>query len=389
MPRSVLLRPAGRAHPGLVLLIAAALFVSITTTGARAAAVAPTLRLIGPSGEVTMLRYGRGEPVFVDLGVMVGALGARFELLARRTDYTQAQTLTQVLYGQGNDTDARSLDAALLDGWNGLRQFFEVSFVKSGAEVVSMTQSFCPGGFQRERLNDSGPDVPTYPSGCYSNPFTKGVVWGIDEGWAAGSAGGVEPPLLDIPNGRYTVTVTIAAPYTDVFSIAATDASVEFPVRIQTVRDFECGPRCLGSARKGGTAEEQTARQVPVVDTPDPDTLPDLIALPSWGINVENRRERAMLTFGATVWNGGAADLVVEGFRRSGEAIMDGFQYFYDGDEAVGKASAGELEYDQRDGHDHWHFKQFAAYSLLDTAGNECVGVARKRSAWHRPTRST
>jgi len=32
----------------------------------------------------------------------------------------------------------------------------------------------------------------------------------------------------------------------------------------------------------------------------------------------------------------------------------------------VGKLSAGQLEYDARDGHDHWHFRDFAGYSLLD-----------------------
>jgi hypothetical protein len=375
----------GRAREVLVLLFAVGVLVSATMTGAQAAVVEPSLRLIGPSGEVTMIRYGRGEPVYMDLGVMIGSTGAPLELLAQRPDYSQPQTLTQILYGQGNDTDSRPLDPALLDGWNGLKDFFEISFVKNGSEVVAMTQPFCPGGFQRERLDDSGPDVPTYPSGCYANPFTKGVVWGIDAGWAAGSSGGVEPPLLDIPNGLYTVTVTIAEPFTDAFSISAENASARFAVRIQTVRDFECGPRCRHRARMVGAAEEQAAQQVPVVDSPDADTLPDLIALPSWGINVENRRERATLTFGATVWNGGAADLVVEGFRRSDEAIMDGFQYFYDGDEVVGKAAAGELEYDDRDGHDHWHFKQFAAYSLLDADGNE-VRKSRKEAFCLAPT---
>jgi hypothetical protein len=100
---------------------------------------------------------------------------------------------------------------------------------------------------------------------------------------------------------------------------------------------------------------------------------------------VENRRYRSTVSFGATVWNGGAAPLVVEGFRRTGEPIMDGFQYFYDGDDVVGKASAGELEFDERDGHDHWHFKQFAAYSLLDALGNE-VRVSRKESFCLAPT---
>ena len=57
--------------------------------------------------------------------------------------------------------------------------------------------------------------------------------------------------------------------------------------------------------------------------------------------------------------------MVVEGFRRPGEAIMDGWEYFYANGEPVGRAPAGDLMYDARPGHQHWHFEQFARYSLL------------------------
>ena len=46
---------------------------------------------------------------------------------------------------------------------------------------------------------------------------------------------------------------------------------------------------------------------------------------------------------------------------------MTAFQYLFDGDTPVNKLPAGDLAYDSRDGHDHWHFKDFAAYSLLDS----------------------
>ena len=45
---------------------------------------------------------------------------------------------------------------------------------------------------------------------------------------------------------------------------------------------------------------------------------------------------------------------------------MNAFQYFYENGEVVGKVDAGTLEYDSRPMHDHWHFRDFAAYSLLD-----------------------
>jgi hypothetical protein len=363
--------------------------VSLTfglAASAQAAVEEPTLQLIGPSSEVSLYRYGAGEPVYMDLGVMVGAIGAPLELLAQRADYTQDPTLTQVLYGEGGETETVVLDPALLDGWDGLANFFELTFTKDSVEVLAADLPFCPGGYQRERIDDSGPDVQRYPSGCYSNPFTKGVVWGIDEGWAVASSG-TESAQFDIANGRYEATVSIGQTYVDLFDIAAEDATVTFPLRVRKFDDGCHHRKCFGrSENRIAATGARTTQAVPVVTTPDPSTVPDLIALPSWGINVENRPTRSMLTFGATVWNGGEADLVVEGYRRDGEAIMDGFQYFYDDDgEVVGKAPAGELEYDERDGHDHWHFKQFAGYSLLDDEGNE-VRRSRKEAFCLAPT---
>jgi hypothetical protein len=95
---------------------------------------------------------------------------------------------------------------------------------------------------------------------------------------------------------------------------------------------------------------------------------PDVAALPAWGITVDNRRqsERSFLRFGATVWNRGPSPLVVEGFREQNADTMKAYQYFYRGGELVGKALTGRLEYDHQDGHEHWHFRDFANYSLLN-----------------------
>ncbi|MEA2452648.1 MAG: hypothetical protein QOG04_1358 [Actinomycetota bacterium] len=369
----------------VALGVTSLLITSTLVSVAHAAVTSPTLKLMAPSEEITMWRYGRGQPVYMDLGFSIGALDAPFELLAQRPDYAGPQTLTQVLYGPGAERELRTLDPALLDGWNGLKEFFSIVFVNAdGDTIVDTKMEFCPGGYTRERLNDNGPNIPAYPSGCYSNPFTKGVVWGIDEGWAVASSS-VEPPLLDIPNGHYTATVSINQTFVDLFAIAPSDASAQIPVRIRTMTEGGCGRGCGLGTRTNSQSSRQQAQAVPTETSPSQDVLPDLIALPSWGINVENRKTRSLLTFGATVWNGGASDLVVEGFRRDGEAVMDGFQYFYDGDEVVGKAPAGDLIYDDRDGHQHWHFKQFAAYSLLDADGNE-VRVSRKEAFCLAPT---
>ena len=61
---------------------------------------------------------------------------------------------------------------------------------------------------------------------------------------------------------------------------------------------------------------------------PDPATVPDLVALPAYGIVTSHEHGRDYLQFGADVWNRGPASLVVEGFRVPDEDRMDAYQYF-------------------------------------------------------------
>lgn len=348
----------------------------------------PRLQLMAPDGDVTMYRYGRGYPVPLSLGLMVAAVDAPFELRVRRPDYSGPLQLEQIAR-HGDVVQTRALDPALLDGWKGLRNFLNVTFHdEAGATVLSTSLTFCPNAWQRQRANDSGPPQPTFPPGCFSNPFTKGVVWGIDRGWATPTAGsyGSDAPLLQIPNGRYRVTATIDQTYVELFDLDPADVSVELMATVERLREdcsFDPGcvpekpPRRRSAYSSSNPSAELTA--APTVENPDPAILPDLVALPSWGIRVENRRERSILSFGATVWLQGASDLVVEGFRRPGEAVMDAYQYFYRDGELVGKAPTGEFEFDTKDGHRHWHFQQFAQYALVDGDGGE-VKPSRKEA---------
>ena len=52
---------------------------------------------------------------------------------------------------------------------------------------------------------------------------------------------------------------------------------------------------------------------------------------------------------------------------------MDAYQYFYVNGQPVGKSQVGEMEFDTRSGHQHWHFLQFAKYSLLDATQTELI----------------
>ena len=366
--------PRAGARRLLPLLLTGALLAGAAALPALAAPVRPRLELLAPDDEVVLYKYGRRERVQLQLGLFVAAMDAPFELRAQRPDYAQPPVLTQVLRGELGESEVVELDQALMAGWDGLAGFFDVTFTDAtGATAVTKSLDFCPGGFVRERVEDSGPAEPSYPSGCFANPFTRGAIWGIDRSWAVG-LDGYDAPSVKVPDGTYDVTVAIDPVFVDAFSIDPAAATVQMKVEVKRADRSGCPPFCGG----GGVGPKppilhHRRLEVPTIEPPASATLPDLVALPSWGIRVENGRTRSRLTFGATVWTAGSSDMVVEGFRRKDEAVMDAFQYFYENGDVVGKARVGDLEFDDRRGHDHWHFKQFAGYSLLDSDGVEIL----------------
>lgn len=339
----------------------------LAPAAARAETVAPRLKLIPPTGDVVVQKYGR-EPVYLDLGVRLAALGAPFEIRGVRPDYTQPIQALQVIYAEDGTSVQVPLPSDVLPSWSGLEDFFELNVTnRDGVAVAASTLPFCPGGWGRERVNDDGPARPIYPDSCWANALTKGMVWGIEKNWAA-SIMSYDGNGMMLRRGRYTATVEIADTYRDLFGIAAEDAAVSVALRVKRIEDDcgDCPVPVHGRTRRA-------AAQPPDLDAPDPALLPDLQSLPAWGMNVEERRRGTFLSFGATVWTGGNASLIVEGFRRDNEAVMDAYQYFYEDGEVVGRAAVGTMEYDERRGHTHWHFLQFARYSLLDATQTEIL----------------
>ncbi|MFF5923295.1 lysyl oxidase family protein [Streptomyces flavochromogenes] len=106
---------------------------------------------------------------------------------------------------------------------------------------------------------------------------------------------------------------------------------------------------------------------------------PDLRSLPAYGITISDGGAQDIpgkdyLAFSANVWNAGPAQLVVDGFRSPGKAMMDAYQYFYDAQgKQVGYTPTGTMEWDPRPGHVHWHFTDFASYRLLKADQKEAV----------------
>lgn len=354
----------------------------VIATGALAApagaADPPSLRLIATQDKVTLRGYEGRVPLTLDL--RVASVGGAFQLDARRPDYGD-WSIDQVDAETGDVL--RSLPVDELG--RGLTDFFEVTIRdERGRVAVRKSSDFCPNTRDPERIDDSGPPVSHYPPRCENSrwfPFTRGTVWGIDQGWAARVFSYRNVRWVRLTPGAYTAVVRIAELYRSAFGIAGPDARTSVDVRVRKARPI--GPVPLP---RSGSESALRRDEPPVVTTPDPETLPDLIAGPAWGIGLTRRDGPQSISFAATPWNEGPGLLDVEGFRDPGEAAMDASQYFFDeAGDVVGKAPVGEFEFDERHGHHHWHFEQFARYRLLD-ASKEVVLRSHKQSFCIVPT---
>jgi len=390
--------PARRRHRSGA--IAAALSLTLATSagltaGAAGAQVAaPSIRLVTGSNSITVTR-SPGRKAYLGLSVYVAAVGGAFEIRATRPDYDHPVSVFQVA-DQGGSVTTIPLPAWIDRDWQGLAKFVHVTVTDAAGHVIfDRYHPFCPGSGDLARLSDDGPDVPTYPQSCGGNPFQLGAVWGIDDGWAA-NAFGYSSDAIKGPDGHYTATVSIAPKYQALFGVAPADASVSIDVTVKTSKHLVCAPFCAagsGRARAGRPNDPRlgsspsTPSSVPIVTQPDPSILPDLIALPAWGITVEhdNRSDRDFLDFGATIWDKGPSPMDIEGFRQPNQPMMDGWEYFYSNGLPVGRAQVGTMMYDPRPGHEHWHFEQFARYTLLDT-NQQTIVRSRKTGFCLAPT---
>lgn len=330
-----------------------------------AATPAPTssLKLLTPRHASVYSFHNR---VFFDVGVSLEALGQNFELWSHRTSYTKAIS-TELHRG----STVTRLPDGLLDDFSGLRRFFDVTVMNSrGDIVVHRHPAECVAG-DSQRVEPDGAAHSPYPWDCPYNIFTKGSVQGIAAGWAT-----TVPVLgyrsVKLARGTYTMTVSITPKYRDALGITGRDASGTIALKVRKLRHVGGGPKPIPAV---------TDHRAPLVTNPHPaptlnarDKLagppasgpePDLEALPAWGIRMA--KDGNHLQFSATVWNGGDSPLVVQGFRSGKRGVLDAYQYFYDSDgNQVGYVPAGQMIWDPRKTHHHWHFEDFARYRLLD-----------------------
>ena len=330
--------------------------VPLASAPVSAGGARPELRLLATRSEVRVHRFSSGH-VYVDPQVYVSASGGNFEIEQAREDYGSPFVTRQLFDGGGSAT----LPDDLIDSWWGLSDFLHITLTRRDGSVrVDREVPFCPNTWGKVRVGPQGPSLPVYPESCSRNPFTLGSVYGIEQDWGASVAqGAFRGFYLRLKEGRYTMRIAIADRYLDVFDVDPEATSVSVSV---VVKERERGR--YSAPTRAADVGAPTAG-VPTVRAAGTAGLPDLQPLPSWGIGVRRTERGEFLTFGANVWVSGNGPLVVEGFRREGERVMDAYQYFWEDGVPVGRARVGEMEFDDRRGHDHWHFRQFAAYQLL------------------------
>jgi hypothetical protein len=357
----------------------AAAGVLVLTAGvvgvAHAATTPPSLSFVAATSDVTATRYDFDGDIYLDfdLGLHVIAGQDPFEIRAHRDGYDKPVTADRLV---GKKRVA--LPAGTVTDLAGLKDFTAYTITdESGAVVSSYKTAFCGNSWSSARTRPDAPATTPYPTQCGGeyNPFTLGAVWGIQAGWDASVP---DHPLtsFDLPVGKYAVTAALNPTYQKLFGISAEQSTVKVNV---TVVD---GDLSKGAAlsRRSAHDERQVSEYAPGLRAPGkrPTVLksapkagprPDLRALPAWGISLSQEPDgKSYVNFGATVWNAGTSPLLVDGFRRSGTELMDAYQYFFDAKgNQVGSQAAGTMEWDNREGHKHWHFTDFAQYNLLDS----------------------
>ena len=369
---------AVRSALTLSLLAGPAILAGASLAPAEAApGPRPSLELYVSSSEKDVTRP-QGQSAWAHVPIWVTPKGGTFDLRVERPDYVSPVSVSQVVHESDGSENEVQLEGVVPQKWKGIKDFATVTVTNpKGVQTTSGSGAFCPNSWEVQRLDPAGSEKPSFPEWCFGSPLTLGTVWGLDDGWGTPilRRGGVE---LVGPVGDYTVTTTINPAYQDIFGIAPEEATATVTYHVANgPGEVECRG-CRTHARTK-TPQDGPNPRVPIDESPDPSTLPDLQALPSFAISTDHRGGKDYLAFASTVWVGGNAKMDIEGFRRQNEDVMDAYQYFYDGDEPVGRALVGELDFDTRRNHHHWHLQQFAQYRLL-SADQEHVRLSKKQS---------
>lgn len=352
-----------RKRWGFAALAAAALCAPLvattaTTPAAGAEPTDPTIDLVAPD-KVTAYTYGRG--IYSDLGFRLQVNDAPLEIWSQRaSDYLSLPTAVAKL---------PSGDVALpeQDRIGQLKRFLRLRIVdlnNPDAEPIRRFRSPCLGESSERTSPDADIKNP-YPRTCYYSSYALGAVSGIPAGWGA-SVFGYESRLR-LGVGKYQLTAWVTKGYADALGLSPAERSATTELTVlpeddcRGCRNDRTNPRLTPNRNEPDPSGGIDSIEDLPVDTP----TPDLRSLPAFSIQVN--RKGTQLQFAANVWNAGNSPLVVDGFRRDGQDVMDAYQYFLDEDgNQVAYQQVGTMIWHPAPSHNHWHFNDFATYELLN-----------------------
>ncbi|MBE1876097.1 lysyl oxidase family protein [Myceligenerans pegani] len=406
-----------------------------SSAGATAAATDNGLRITGPK-KVDAYAYPGEKFAFIDSARYLAAPQVGYEFVTKRDSYGATPVMTVTTVDGGEKGKTVTVPARLVDGMNGIKNGLRVRIVNSkGKELFDKKRTLCPTGYDAQRVAPNGPSEATYPTFCGGNWFTRSVVFGVDQGWAANIEAYADVAGVKIGH-KLTMTTAITKPVARLLGIPDDERTLTQKVTVrnaeeewgdddgfagepvegfsaegadvgQLMQDVSPGTAAAGGIEDPGVVERTPNRYLadeikradkaraskkpgtkgasPRVANPGGDTLPDLVAEPAWSIGTERQGGKDRLTFNAHEWNAGPGPLVVEGFRRPNKAVMDAYQFFYEDGKQVGHAKTGTMKYHAAPGHNHWHFLDFAQYELVTPKG-DLVTTSGKQSWCLVPT---
>ncbi len=356
----------GLAAVAALALGAPLIAATATTPATGAEPTNPTLDLTAPAA-VTAYTYGR--TIYSDLGFRLEVNGGPLEIRTRRAaDYETVPTAVAKL-PLGDVTLPAQEEVGKLNDFVRIRL---VDRIDPDATPWIRRRSSCLGE-STERMTPDSEFKNPYPSTCYYNSYALGSVQGVPDGWAA-SIFGYESSGLRVRPGEYDLTVSITKGYAEALGLSAEQRTASTVLTV--VKEGDCR-----GCRENGTNPRLTPNRTEpdpnggvdsIAELPEGTPTPDLRSLPAFSIQVNRRGTQ--LQFAANVWNGGNSPLVVDGFRRSGEDIMDAYQYFLDENgNQIAYQQVGTMEWDPAPTHQHWHFTDFATYELLNADKTRAV----------------
>lgn len=357
-----------------VAVIATSAMPGIATTpsaGAEPPSPGSPIALTGPA-KIVVDAY-EGE-VYDDFGLNLTAGDEAFEVRSRRADWkSPINTYWQSSTGRVTLPEQTA--------WDGLKDFVNVAFVraKDGKLVRTRHLDVCLNSWNTQRTTPDAELRSPYPEGCPQSPFTLGSVQGIQGKWVTGV--GVGDRALKLPPATYDVTARITPAYAKALGLKRTDAVRTYRLVVRNGDNAEVAKKrasAAGTRTPSVRSARPAARPTAARAGAPGDAVPDLRSLPAFGMDLTANSR--YLRFSATVWNAGNGPMVVDGFRRGTSDVMDAYQYFIDAQgNQTGYQKVGTMIWHSAASHNHWHFKDFAKYSLLNADLSEVV-VSRKES---------